>query len=76
MVRFGMREFVYYADRPASWKGSWWDLVRIGARRSEFMSCAHSCALRASACFTNVKSITFCTVKLVYQVGGFVIRRG
>ena len=76
MVRGGVIEFVYDADRPSFLKRKLMDLVWTGTGKSQFMIaqvdwCLFMCQERLIS-FSNVKrSITPNTLKLVYKVGGF-----
>ena len=55
------------------WKGSLWDLVCISTGRSGWLP-IHTFQEHLT-CFSNVKSITFHTLELVQQVGGFRVSK-
>jgi hypothetical protein len=74
----GVREFVNYADRLAFLERKLMGLVCMGTGKSKVHD--HKCRpvpihtfRELLICFSNVKSITYLTLELVHQVGGWMV---
>ena len=76
IVGDGVREFVYDVDGPRTFlKREEVTFGWIGTSRSELTILHMEQSSFIQTHFSNVKSIIFCTLELIHQIGGFVVSK-